>query len=262
MAPTATQLHRLTGALAARLARGTKGNGPDLERELEEARRRGHWFTEEDHQLVREHEARLAGERRGDLLRRAGRGGAVALLVTATVLPLLWPVAILAGFRAFPSTSRRLALGLVIAGGVSVITAGVLVAQLGRALMAPDGPPPAPAVPALEASGGVWQGGVDADRLGRSLAERIERASDYWTLQGRAADGSATLRRGLYQQRNGVAVMVLPRSTWQLLTPDERRALAAHVQAERGVRAIHVGQIVPSSSFEGSTITVGSQVWP
>ena len=36
------------------------------------ARRLGHWYTEEDRQLVREHEARLASERRDGLLRKAG----------------------------------------------------------------------------------------------------------------------------------------------------------------------------------------------
>jgi hypothetical protein len=182
-----------------------RGGRPDLERELEEARRLGHWFTEEDRQLLREHEAEQARDRRNALLRRAGRNGAVGLMVAATLVPPLWPVAILAGVRAFPTTSRR---------------------------------------------------------LGRDLATRLEGATDYWTLEGRSPDGTATWRKGLYQRRDGATVMVLPGSSWALLGPRERRALAEHVRAERDVRAIHVGRIVAASGFDGNTIQVGERVWP
>lgn len=252
---------RLRTALAALLPRPASPRRPDLERELEEARRLGHWFTEEDRQLVREHDARLAAERRGELVRQAGRGGAVVLMLAATALPLLWPLALLAGIRAFPTASRRLGVALAVAGGLGLITAGVVVVQLGKVLMGPESLPAPASAPALTAAPGSWAE-PRADQLGRSLAERIERATDYWTLQGTSPDGTATWRKGLYQQRDGKTVMVLPRSTWELLTPADRRALAAYVSSEKDVAAIHLGRVMPASGFEGNTITVGPRVWP
>lgn len=262
MASPRTAASRLSTILSALIGHGAALPRPDLERELEEARRRGHWYTEEDRQLEREHEARLAAERRGELARKAGRGGAIALMVSATVLPLLWPLAILAGIRAFPTASRRLGIGLAIASGVGLITAGVVVVQLGRVLLAPEGLPAAAPVPALGRPGGEGTGLPDAVALGRSLAERIERATDYWILEGTSPDGTATWRKGLYQPRDGQTVMVLPRTSWELLTPSERRALASYVSRERDVSAIHLGRVQPSSAFDGNTISVGTRVWP
>lgn len=264
MARPASATPTRLAAFIARLPRRSSPVRPDLEQELEDARRLGHWFTEEDRQLVREHEARLAAVQRGELMRKAGRGGALALMVASTVLPLLWPLAILAGIRAFPTASRRLGLALAISGGLGLITAGVLVLQLSRALLGPtDGVAPAP-VAALSSREAGMDSGADlqADQLGRDLAARLERATDYWILEGRSPDGTATWRKGLYQQRDGRPVMVLPRSSWILLTPRERRALAAHLRAERDISAIHVGQLVPATGFEGNTIRVEERVWP
>jgi hypothetical protein len=245
--PAASYLPSSLGGLFPRRV----SDKPDLEQELELARRLGHWYTEEDRQLVREHEARLASERRDGLLRKAGRGGAIALIVVSTALPLLWPLAILAGVKAFPSTSRRLAVALAIGAGASLITAGVVVVQLGRALLAPE------PVPAL--SSGDIHANPD---LGSDLAARLERATDYWSPEGTSTDGTTTWRKGLYQIRAGQPVMVLPRSSWILLTAAERRALATHVRSERGVQAFYVGRVVPASGFQGNTIAVEEQVWP
>lgn len=255
------------------------GRRPDLERELDEARRLGHWFTEEDRQLLREHEAEQARDRRNALLRRAGRNGAVGLMVAATLVPPLWPVAILAGVRAFPTTSRRLGAALAISAGVALVGTGAVVVQVGRSLLAPETATPvlssapvgsseASAPQGFGSNAGSWgQGasgleGVEGARLGRDLATRLEGATDYWTLEGRSPDGTATWRKGLYQRRDGATVMVLPGSSWALLGPRERRALAEHVRAERDVRAIHVGRIVAASGFDGNTIQVGERVWP
>jgi len=57
-------------------------------------------------------------------------------------------------------------------------------------------------------------------------------------------------------------VMVLPRSTWSYLDGRERSALADHLAQDRGIRAIHVGRVVPSTAFAGNTITVDERVWP
>jgi hypothetical protein len=56
--------------------------------------------------------------------------------------------------------------------------------------------------------------------------------------------------------------MVLPRNTWSYLDGGERRALADHLVRERGIQAIHVGRVVPSTAFSGNTITVEERVWP
>lgn len=57
-------------------------------------------------------------------------------------------------------------------------------------------------------------------------------------------------------------MLVLPRSTWTLLTPAERRALAQHLSEERDLRAIHVGRVEPAGGFAGNTIRVEERVWP
>jgi hypothetical protein len=98
--------------------------------------------------------------------------------------------------------------------------------------------------------------------LGRAIAERLSRACDYWTLEGTSPDGTATYRKGLYRSWNGQPVMVLPRSTWSYLDDRERSALADHLAQDRGIRAIHVGRVVPSTAFAGNTITVDERVWP
>ena len=248
------------GAFASLLPRGPSPRRPDLEKELEEARRLGHWFTEEDRQLVREHEARLASERRGALVRRAGQGGAVALLVLASVLPLLWPVAILGGVKAFPRTSRRVGLTLLAITSLGLIMGTLAVVQLGRGLLTPATTPAAVLAP----GSARLEGGSETadDSQGRDIAERLNRATDYWTLEGSSPDGSATYRKGLYRSWNGQTVMVLPRTTWSYLSPGERRALASYGAANRGIAAIHVGRVVPSTAFAGNTITVEERVWP
>jgi hypothetical protein len=270
-------LGRVSGLLARVAGAGAAVSGQEaprqrqrrLERELEEARRLGHWFTEEDRQLLREHEAHLAAERRGELVRRAGRSGAVALLLLACVQPLLWPLAVVGGVKAFPRTSRRLGIALLGLAGVGLIGATVALIQAGRGLLAP----PEQAVPALAPSTAppVFRapGPVDAvaveppaSSLGQAIAERLSRACDYWTLEGTSPDGTATYRKGLYRSWNGQQVMVLPRSTWSYLDGRERRALAEHLVQERGIRAIHVGHLVPSTAFAGNTITVEERVWP
>jgi hypothetical protein len=235
-----------------------------LERELEEARRLGHWFTEEDRQLLREHEARLAAERRGELVRQAGRNGAVALLLLACVQPLLLPLAVVGGVKAFPRTSRRLGFALLGLTGVGLIGATVALVQMSRSLMtAPESAVPALApatVPRVPPAPGAAE--PSESSLGRAIAERLSRACDYWTLEGTSPDGTASYRKGLYRSWNGQSVMVLPRSTWSYLDGHERSALAYHLAQDRGIRAIHVGRVVPSSAFAGNTITVDERVWP
>ena len=266
---------RVSGLLARVAGAGPGVDGKEsprqrqrrLERELEEARRLGHWFTEEDRQLVREHDARLAAERRGELVRKAGRSGAVALLLMACVQPLLWPLAVVGGVKAFPRTSRRLGIALLALTGVGLIGATVALMQVGRSLLAPPEqavPALAPAPPASRDSGAVDPGQPQpaGSSLGRAIAERLNRACDYWTLEGTSPDGTATYRKGLYRSWNGQPVMVLPRSTWSYLDGRERRALADHLAQDRGIRAIHVGRVVPSTAFAGNTITVDERVWP
>jgi hypothetical protein len=266
---------RVSGLLARVAGAGQAVEGKEsprqrhrrLELELEEARRLGHWYTEEDRQLVREHEVRLAAERRGELLRQAGRSGAVALLLMACVQPLLWPLAVMGGVKAFPRTSRRLGIALLGLTGVGLIAATVALTQMGRSLLTP----PEPTVPALAPAPSVSRDSDPSDpglpqpagsSLGRTIAERLSRACDYWTLEGTSPDGTATYRKGLYRSWNGQPVMVLPRSTWSYLDGRERRALADHLAKERGIQAIHVGRVVPSTAFDGNTITVDERVWP
>jgi len=272
---------RVSGLLARVAEAGAAVDGKEsprqrqrrLERELEEARRLGHWFTEEDRQLVREHEARLAAERRGALVRQAGRNGAVALLLMACVQPLLWPLAVVGGVKAFPRTSRRLGIALLGLTGVGLIGATVALVQMGRTLLTPS-PQPVPALapataPSVAPAPAPAPGMVDAvgaDRsgssLGREIAERLSRACDYWTLEGTGSDGTGTYRKGLYRRWNGQQVMVVPRSTWSYLSGRERRALADHLAQDHAIRAIHVGRVEPSTAFAGNTITVEEQVWP
>ena len=153
--------------------------------------------------------------------------------------------------------SRRIGIGLAIGGGLGLIGSGVIAVQLGRTLMGPASLP----TPALSSPSAPWAAALSESRE-RGLAERIERASEGWTLQGTSPDGSPTWRQGLYQQSGGTRVMVLPRSAWDLLAPDDRQALAHQVSAERDVRAIHLGRVVPASGFEDSRIGIGERVWP
>jgi hypothetical protein len=265
-------LGRVSGLLARVAGGGAGGSGQEaprqrqrrLERELEEARRLGRWFTEEDRQLLREHEARLSAERRGELVRQAGRKGAVALLLLACVQPLLLPLAVVGGVKAFPRTSRRLGFALLGLTGVGLIGATVALVQMGRSLLTPPQsavPTLAPAtVPRVSPAPGAAERSESS--LGLAIAERLSRACDYWTLEGSSPDGSATYRKGLYRSWNGQPVMVLPRSTWSYLDGRERSALADHLAQDRGIRAIHVGRVVPSTTFDGNTITVDERVWP
>ena len=248
-----------------------------LEKELEEARRLGHWFTEEDRQLLREHETRLAAEQRADWWRQAGRGGAMALVLLACLHPLVWPLALIGGVKAFPRTSRRLGLSLLGLAALGVISASLGLVLVGRGLVAPPAPlrqalAPGPApLPSLDRAqpgqpgqlGGAAQptDGDPAD-LGRDIAARLSQACDYWSLAGSSADGSATYRKGLYRDWNGETLMVLPRSTWAYLSGRERRALAHHLVQTQAATAIHVGRVLPSSAFAGNTITLEERVWP
>ena len=259
MSPSPNAVPGVLGALAGLLPRRASARRPDLERELEEARRLGHWFTEEDRQLVREHEARLAAERRGELMRRTGQGGAVALLLMATVLPLLWPLALIGSVKAFPSTSRRVGFGLLALTGLGLIASTVLVMQLGRGLLAPQ---PAPALAPSSPPAAAPASSAAGESLGREIAERLNGATDYWTMEGTNPDGTAIYRKGLYRSWNGRSVMVLPSTTWAYLSPRERQALARYVANSRGVEAIHVGRLTPSTGFAGNTISVDQQVWP
>jgi len=220
-----------------------------LERELDEARRLGHWFTEEDHQLVREHEARLAAERWQERLGQARRAGTVALMGVACVVPLLWPLALVAGWSTFPVTSRRLAFGLLALSGATFLGASVLVAQLGRQLAVPAAPEPALLTPMAD------------PQRGAEVAGRLLQACDYWIPQARGDEGSMTYRKGLYQSWGGQPVMVLPRSTWALLSASDRADLKAHLRRSGDATAIHLGRLRPGSGFDGQTIEVGEPVW-
>lgn len=108
--------------------------------ELEQARRLGRWETDEDRRLLLEHDAR-------QLLNRAGRGLALGLVVSAWLVPPLWPVALLGSLRAFPRTTRRLLLALLASGALGLATLALLVTQLARPAL-----PPVPAPPALAPS--------------------------------------------------------------------------------------------------------------
>jgi hypothetical protein len=223
-----------------------------LQAEFEEARRTGRWHTEEDRILLREHEARLAAEKRTELLRTAGQRSTLGLLVVSWFVPVLWPVAIAGSFLLFPRTSRRLLFGVL---GLGVATALALTLLVGQWLRGGDPPAlaPLPSAPLTEPS--------EAES-GRAIAERLEREADHWQFVSSDGDGPAMLRKGVYREWGGRSVMVIPRPSWLALTPGERRSLAAHVRRERGVVAIHAGRVVPSPRFEGNTILVEERVWP
>jgi hypothetical protein len=260
----------LAGALVARSALRGLGNGlqalrhevatgpqrqavrrRQLVAELEEARRLGRWHTAEDEALVREHEARLVAERRAQVLQTARRRGTVGLLVLAWFVPLLWPVAIVGSFVVFPRTSRRLLVALLGLGAASLLALVLVVGQWLR-----GDQPATTALPSSElrqeASG----------ELGRAIAERLVREADYWDPVSLSGDGAGLLRKGVFRQWGGRPVMVIPRASWQALTAQERRALAEYVRFERGVEAVHVGRVGPSSRFQGNAITVEERVWP
>ncbi|MFM7548247.1 MAG: hypothetical protein ACKO8I_05105 [Cyanobacteriota bacterium] len=220
-----------------------------LERELEEARRLGRWFTEEDRQLVREHEARLVSQRWQAGWLQVRRTGTVGLIGLACVMPLLWPLALLASWTTFPLTSRRLAFGLLALSGGTLLAAGVAVVQLGRQLAAPASPAIARLTPVEDAT------------RGSELAARLLQACDYWIPQARSEDGGITYRKGLYQSWNGRPVMVLPRSTWALLSAGDRQALTAHLRRSGDAEAIHLGRLQPGNGEGGSTIAVAEAVW-
>lgn len=221
--------------------------------ELEEARRLGRWHTAEDQALVREHEARMAAEGRAATLRVAGRRGSVALLVVAWFVPLLWPLAIAGSFLAFPRTSRWLLVGLVALGAASALALTLL---LGQVLRGDGEPSVAPLPPATS-----W-GETASPGLGERLADRLEREADYWEFVAPAGEGPGMLRKGVFRTWEGRPVMVIPRASWQALSPGERRALADHLRLERGVEAIHVGRLIASSRLQGQAIAVEQRVWP
>jgi len=126
--------------LAAILARGLVQRLQQrfgVARDLEMAQRLGHWHTEDDEQLLREHEAQQAQERRGQALRQMGQQGALVLLAAAWVLPVLWPFAILGGIKAFPRTSRRIGYGVAGASGVGLLLTALLLARMTTAPQSP-----------------------------------------------------------------------------------------------------------------------------
>lgn len=128
------------GTLAAKLARGLVQRlqqRSGVARDLEVAQRLGHWHTQEDEQLLREHEAQQAQERRDQALKQMGQQGALVLLAAAWVLPMLWPFAILGGIKAFPRTSRRIGYGVAGASGVGLIFTALLLARLNTAPQPP-----------------------------------------------------------------------------------------------------------------------------
>jgi hypothetical protein len=116
------------------------------ERDLDLARRLGYWHTEEDRQLLREHQAQIALARRSEVFDRATRVGTVGMLTAAWAIPPLWPVAIIASFRVFPRTSRRLLLGLLGVTGATLVGSGVVVHQVLQSAT-PDPPAALPAGP-------------------------------------------------------------------------------------------------------------------
>jgi hypothetical protein len=122
------------------------------ERDLEVARRLGYWHTEEDRQLLREHQAQLALARRTEVLDRAARVGTVGMLTAAWAIPPLWPVAIMASFRVFPSTSRRLLLGVLGVTGATLVGSGVVVHQVLQSAL----PDPPVALPAADPADSTW----------------------------------------------------------------------------------------------------------
>ncbi len=108
-----------------------------VERDLEVAQRLGHWQTEEDRQLLREHERQLALAKRSAALNQAARVGTGGLLLAAWTIPPLWPLAVVASFRVFPRTSRRILLALLGVTGATVVGSGVLVHQVLESATAP-----------------------------------------------------------------------------------------------------------------------------
>ena len=152
------------GTLAERLARGLiqrlqRRSG--VARDLEVAQRLGHWHTQEDEQLLREHEALREQERRGQALKQMGQQGALVLLAAAWVLPVLWPFAILGGIKAFPRTSRRIGYGVAGASGVGLVLTALLLARLNTAPQAPLPPrvlAPAALAPSDQADPGTRTG--------------------------------------------------------------------------------------------------------
>ena len=238
---------------AGPLAPRGEARNAQLVAELEEARRLGRWHTAEDQALLREHEGRLAAEERAATLRLAGRRGSLALLMVAWFVPVLWPVAIAGSFLAFPRTSRRLLLALATLAAATTLSVVVL---LGQWLRGEAPPAAAPLPPAAS-----WDEVGDTG-LGERLANRLEREADYWEVVAPADEGPGMLRKGVFRRWGGQPVMVLPRASWGGLTRRERRALAEHLRLERGVEAIVVGRLQPSSRFQGQEIAVEERVWP
>jgi hypothetical protein len=114
------------------------------ERDLDVARRLGYWHTEEDRQLLREHQAQQALAQRTEVLDRAARVGTMGMLAAAWAIPPLWPVAIVASFRVFPRTSRRLLLGVLGVTGATLVGSGMVVHQVLQSAT-PDSPAVLPA---------------------------------------------------------------------------------------------------------------------
>ena len=100
-----------------------------LERDLEMARLRGRWLSDDEQALLeaqqREREQALARQQQQ-------RHKLMLLLVVCGLIPPLWPLALaLTLYLLFPDTTRRLAL----AAGVGLLALGVLFTALVTALV-------------------------------------------------------------------------------------------------------------------------------
>lgn len=107
----------------------TDGDLAARERELEMARLRGRWLSDDEQALLeaqqRERELTLARQQRQ-------RHKLMVLLVVCVLIPPLWPLALaLTLYLLFPDTTRRLAL----AAGVGLLALGILFTALVTALI-------------------------------------------------------------------------------------------------------------------------------
>jgi hypothetical protein len=124
----------------------------DLERELGDAVRRGRWLSDEEQAELALRE-RLRQERRLKRSRlRLRQGLGLGLLTAACLIPLLWPITMVGGVMLFPRTSRRIAIGLGVAGLALLMSLGLLIHGVSQWLLTPPAPQPS-AQPPLERPG-------------------------------------------------------------------------------------------------------------
>lgn len=124
----------LTG-LGLNLGRGPAPLAPSrrqqqLEQELEEAIRNGRWIDDEERALLEEQAAAEQASLRRQARLRTQRRAVLVLAGLAILVPVLWPVVIIAVIAVFPRTSRRLLVaGLALAASL-VLGAVLLIGQL------------------------------------------------------------------------------------------------------------------------------------